>query len=43
MSFKGIPNFKPYRTKLVIQDNLVDLMQTFEEIEKEFIPTLEEI
>lgn len=41
--FKGIPNFKPYRTKLVTQDNLVDLMQTFEEIEKEFIPTLEEI
>ncbi len=41
--FKGIPNFKPYRTKLVTQDNLVDLMQTFEEIEKKFIPTLEEI
>lgn len=38
--FKGIPNFKPYRTKLVTQDNLVDLMQTFDEIEQDFIPTL---
>lgn len=41
--FKGIPNFKPYRTKLVTQDNLVDLMQTFDEIEQDFIPTLENI
>ena len=41
--FKGIPNFKPYRTKLVTQDNLDDLLQTFEEIEQEFIPTLEKI
>ena len=41
--FKGIPNFKPYRTKLVTQDNLVDLEATFKEIEEEFIPTLEEI
>ena len=40
---KGIPNFKPYRTKLVTQDNLVDLMQTFDEIEQDFIPTLENI
>lgn len=39
--FKGIPNFKPYRTKLVTQDNLIDLESTFNEIENEFIPTLE--
>jgi len=39
--FKGIPNFKPYRTKLVTQDNLIDLENTFKEIENEFIPTLE--
>ena len=38
--FKGIPNFKPYRTKLVTQDNLVDLERTFKEIEEEFIPSL---
>ena len=38
--FKGIPNFKPYRTKLVTQDNLIDLENTFKEIEEEFIPTL---
>jgi len=38
--FKGIPNFKPYRTKLVTQDNLADLEATFKEIEEEFIPTL---
>ena len=38
--FKGIPNFKPYRTKLVTQDNLIDLEKTFKEIEEEFIPTL---
>lgn len=38
--FKGIPNFKPYRTKLVTQDNLIDLENTFKEIEDEFIPTL---
>ena len=41
--FKGIPNFKPYRTKLVTQDNLIDLGNTFKEIEHDFIPTLEEI
>lgn len=41
--FKGIPNFKPYRTKLVTQDNLIDLENTFNEIESEFIPTLEQI
>ncbi|MCA4810170.1 tRNA dihydrouridine synthase DusB [Empedobacter stercoris] len=41
--FKGIPNFKPYRTKLVTHDNLVDLEATFKEIEEEFIPTLTEI
>ena len=41
--FKGIPNFKPYRTKLVTQDNLIDLENTFKEIEHDFIPTLEEI
>ena len=41
--FKGIPNFKPYRTKLVTQDSLEDLLQTFTEIEQDFIPTLEEI
>ncbi|WP_313383660.1 tRNA dihydrouridine synthase DusB [Chishuiella sp.] len=39
--FKGIPNFKPYRTKLVTQDNLIDLESTFNKIENEFIPTLE--
>lgn len=39
--FKGIPNFKPYRTKLVTQDNLIDLENTFTEIEADFIPTLE--
>lgn len=38
--FKGIPNFKPYRTKLVTQDNLIDLENTFKEIEEEFIPNL---
>ncbi|RLZ09225.1 tRNA dihydrouridine synthase DusB [Faecalibacter macacae] len=38
--FKGIPNFKPYRTKLVTQDNLIDIEATFKEIEEEFIPTL---
>ena len=38
--FKGIPNFKPYRTKLVTQDNLIDLQATFKEIEEEFIPAL---
>ncbi|WP_322971065.1 tRNA dihydrouridine synthase DusB [Faecalibacter sp. LW9] len=38
--FKGIPNFKPYRTKLVTQDNLADLEATFNEIEEVFIPTL---
>jgi tRNA-dihydrouridine synthase B len=41
--FKGIPNFKPFRTKLVTQDNLEDLLKTFEEIEQDFIPTLEKI
>ena len=39
--FKGIPNFKPFRTKLVTQDNLEDLENTFREIEEDFIPTLE--
>ncbi len=38
--FKGIPNFKPYRTKLVTQDNLIDIEATFKEIEEEFIPSL---
>ena len=38
--FKGIPNFKPYRTKLVTQDNLIDLENTFKEIEEDFIPRL---
>ncbi|MBS7333389.1 tRNA dihydrouridine synthase DusB [Faecalibacter bovis] len=38
--FKGIPNFKPYRTKLVTQDNLIDIEATFKEIEEEFIPQL---
>jgi len=41
--FKGIPNFKPYRTKLVTQDNLTDIESTFREIEEEFISSLEEI
>jgi len=38
--FKGIPNFKPYRTKLVTHDNLTDLENTFKEIEDIFIPDL---
>lgn len=35
--FKGIPNFKPFRTKLVTHDNLTDLLHTFDEITNEFI------
>ena len=32
--FKGIPNFKPYRTKMVTSDHSKDVFKTFDEIEK---------
>ncbi len=34
--FKGVANFKPYRIRLVTQDNLEDILHTFDEIEKTF-------
>lgn len=34
--FKGIPDFKPYRTKMVTSDHSVDVFNTFDEVEKVF-------
>jgi len=34
--FKGIPNFKPYRTKMVTSDHSVDVFKTFDEVESAF-------
>ncbi len=34
--FKGIPNFKEYRMKLVTQDDYADLLETFDEIINNF-------
>ena len=34
--FKGIPNFKPYRTKMVTSDYSKDVFDTFDEVEKVF-------
>ena len=34
--FKGIPDFKPYRTKMVTSDHSVDVINAFDEVEKVF-------
>ena len=34
--FKGIPDFKPYRTKMVTSDHSVDVFNVFDEVEKVF-------
>ena len=34
--FKGIPNFKPYRTKMVTSDHSEDVFKTFDEVESLF-------
>jgi len=34
--FKGIPNFKPYRTKMVTSDHSIDVFKTFDEVEAAF-------
>lgn len=34
--FKGIPNFKPYRTKMVTSDHSEDVFKTFDEVESIF-------
>ena len=34
--FKGIPNFKQYRTKMVTSDHSKDVFDTFDEVEKVF-------
>ncbi|MGM0635063.1 MAG: tRNA dihydrouridine synthase DusB [Bacteroidota bacterium] len=34
--FKGIPNFKPYRTRMVTSDDAKDVFQTFDEVAQEF-------
>ncbi|MGB2283005.1 MAG: tRNA dihydrouridine synthase DusB [Flavobacteriaceae bacterium] len=34
--FKGIPNFKPYRTKMVTSDHSQDVFKTFDEVETKF-------
>ncbi len=34
--FKGIPNFKPYRTKMVTSDHSIDVFKTFDEVESTF-------
>ena len=34
--FKGIPNFKPYRTKMGTSDHSKDVFDTFDEVEKVF-------
>lgn len=39
--FKGIPHFKEHRIKLVTQDHYKDILDTFDEIEKLFLVTME--
>jgi len=34
--FKGIPNFKPYRTKMVTSDHSQDVFKAFDEVETKF-------
>ena len=34
--FKGIPNFKPYRTKMVTSDHSQDVFKAFDEVEAKF-------
>ena len=34
--FKGIPNFKPYRTKMVTSDHSQDVFNAFDEVETKF-------
>ena len=34
--FKGIPNFKAYRTKMVTSDHSADVFKTFDEVESVF-------
>ena len=34
--FKGIPNFKPYRTKMVTSDRSEDVFKAFDEVEEHF-------
>ena len=34
--FKGIPNFKPYRTKMVTSDHSRDVFKVFDEVESVF-------
>ena len=34
--FKGIPDFKPYRTRLVTSDDSADVFATMDEIEQVF-------
>ena len=34
--FQGIPNFKPYRTKMVTSDHSQDVFKTFNEVEAKF-------
>jgi nifR3 family TIM-barrel protein len=34
--FKGIPNFKPFRTKMVTSDHSLDVFKTFDEVESIF-------
>lgn len=34
--FKGIPNFKPYRTKMVTSDRSEDVLKAFDEVEEHF-------
>ena len=34
--FKGIPNFKPYRTKMVTSDKSEDVFKAFDEVEQHF-------
>ena len=35
-SFKGIPNFKPYRSKMVTSDHSADVFKAFDEVEQVF-------
>ena len=34
--FKGIPNFKPFRTKMVTSDHSIDVFEAFDEVENVF-------
>ena len=34
--FKGIPNFKPYRSKMVTSDHSADVFKAFDEVEQVF-------